>query len=279
MQESILSTGNTCSKIHIPCRLAFLFDGAAYFSALSDVLEQARESILIQGWDFDSRIYLRPGNGQPGASINLGSYLNSLVRRRRHLNVHILVWDFAMIFALEREELPFFGPGWRRHPRVHFHMDGNHPVGASHHSKIVVIDDSIAFVGGIDLAKGRWDTPDHRPQDPKRMEVNGAFFPPHHDVQVGVAGNIAAALGEMVRQRWQVTTGRRLLAPSLNVDHWPAVLAADLANVDVAISRTEPTFAGQKGTREIATLFQDAIAAARRWIYIENQYLSSAIVG
>jgi phosphatidylserine/phosphatidylglycerophosphate/cardiolipin synthase-like enzyme len=31
--------------------------------------------------------------------------------------------------------------------------------GASHHPKIVVIDDAIAFVGGLDLARGRWDTP------------------------------------------------------------------------------------------------------------------------
>ena len=279
MSEPILQEGRNCWKIANASRVKFLIDGAAYFSALADALEQARESILILGWDFDSRIHLRPEIGQPGASVNLGRYLNSLVARRRNLHVNILVWDFAMIFALDREELPFFGPGWHRHPRVHFHMDGNHPVGASHHSKIIVIDDAVAFVGGNDLAKGRWDTPDHRPQDPRRMDFNGAFLPPHHDVQVGVAGEIAAALAELVRNRWWLATGRRLRAPSIQADRWPASLAADLTDVDMAIARTEPEFGGKKATREIETLLQDAIGAARRWIYIENQYLSSALVG
>ena len=40
-----------------------------------------------------------------------------------------------------------------------------HPDGInfwSHHEKCVVIDQRIAFLGGIDLCYGRWDTPEHR---------------------------------------------------------------------------------------------------------------------
>lgn len=32
----------------------------------------------------------------------------------------------------------------------------------AHHEKLVVIDQQIAFVGGIDLAYGRWDDHRHR---------------------------------------------------------------------------------------------------------------------
>jgi phospholipase D1/2 len=32
----------------------------------------------------------------------------------------------------------------------------------SHHEKTVVIDQRIAFIGGIDLCWGRWDTDQHR---------------------------------------------------------------------------------------------------------------------
>ena len=279
MSDHILREGRNCWKIAKSSRVKFLIDGAAYFSTLADVFEQARESILIMGWDFDSRIQLKFAADQQSSATNLGSYLNSLAARRRHLHVHILIWDFAMIFALDRESLPFFGPFWRRHPRVHFHMNGNHPVGASHHSKIVVVDDAMAFVGGIDLAKGRWDTTEHRPQESRRVDYNGTFLPPHHDVQIAVDGQAAAALGDLVRQRWWRATGRRLRPPSTQADCWPVSLAPDIGNVNVAIARTEPEYAANKATREIETLFHDAIAAARRWIYIENQYLSCAAVG
>ena len=278
MSEQILREGRNCWKIANASRVKFLIDGAAYFAALADALEQAREAILIQGWDFDSRIHLRLGADVKHAGPNLGTYLNSLAARRPNLHVHILVWDFAMIFALEREELPFFSPGWRRHPRVHFHMDGDHPVGASHHAKIVVIDDAVAFAGGLDLAKGRWDTPKHLAQDFRRGHSNGTILRPHHDVQVAVSGKVAESLGNLVRQRWWSATGRRVRAPASSADRWPGTLQPDITDVNVAIARTEPQYAGHKGTREIEKLFQDGIAAAQRWIYIENQYLSSAAV-
>ena len=43
-------------------------------------------------------------------------------------------------------------------PRSHFRYDNTHPIGGSHHQKIVVIDDAVAFNGGIDLTCRRWDT-------------------------------------------------------------------------------------------------------------------------
>ncbi|HXG49979.1 MAG TPA: VTT domain-containing protein [candidate division Zixibacteria bacterium] len=276
----ILQPGKNCWKTARSSRLKFLIDGAAYFAFLADTLAQARESILLMGWDFDSRIRLKPRSGKPAeAAAELGAFLNSLAGRRRQLHVHILVWDFAMIFALDREPVPFFGTGWRRHPRVHYHQDGSHPVGASHHEKIVVVDDAVAFVGGLDLAKGRWDTPEHRPVEPGRAEFNGAPLPPHHDVQLAVEGEIAAALGELVRSRWLRATGERLRAPSPASNRWPPGETPDIQDIEIAIARTEPPYLGSRGTREIEQLHRDAIAAARRLIYIENQYLSSAAVG
>ena len=279
MPELILRENHNCWKIADASRAKFFVDGADYFSALADALDQAQESILILGWDFDSRIRLKYNGERLDAFPVLGDYLNSLAARRRKLHIHILIWDFAMIYALERETIPFFGPGWRRHPRVHFHMDGNHPVGASHHDKIVVIDDSVAFAGGLDLAKGRWDTPEHRAKDPRRADFNGAFLPPHHDAQIAVQGEAAAALGELVRKRWWSATGRLLRPPSGGGDRWPGTLTPDLTTVRVAISRTEPAYSNGKDVREIESLFRDAIAAAQHWIYIENQYLSSGAVG
>ncbi len=279
MSETILRESRNCWKITKGSRLKFLIDGSAYFSALADALPQARESILILGWDFDSRVRLKYDDDLSSPLPTLGDFLNLLTARRRTLHVHILVWDFAMIFALDRETIPFFGVDWRRHRRVHFHMDGNHPVGGSHHQKIVVIDDSIAFVGGNDLTRGRWDTPEHRPQEPRRTDFKGTLLPPHHDVQIAVEGDVAASLGDLVRERWWRATGRHLRAPSKRGDRWPAALTPDAIDVNVAIARTEPLYGTTKEVREIEALLCDAIRAARRWIYIENQYLSAASVG
>ncbi len=279
MATDILQVNRNCWKICNASRLKFLIDGAAYFSVLADAFDRARRSIFIVGWDFDSRIHLKYGEDERTETAVLAAVLNSLVARRRDLQVYILVWDFAMIFALDREMIPFFGPDWRRHSRIHFHMDGNHPVGASHHSKIVIIDDAVAFVGGLDLAKGRWDTPEHRPDDARRADFNGALLPPHHDIQLAVEGEIAAVLGEMARERWRRATRKQLRAPASDAVCWPDSLEPDLTDVNVAVARTEPQFAGAESIHEIEKLYQDAIAAARRWIYIENQYLSSAAVG
>ena len=278
--KPILRQGRNCWKIARSSRVKFLIDGAAYFSAVAEALEQARESILILGWDFDSRICLRPQADDPAvASEDLGALLNRIIAKRRKLHAHILIWDYAMIFALEREPVPFFGPGWRKSSRIHLRMDANHPIGASHHAKIVVIDDAIAFVGGLDLAKGRWDTPEHRPEDPRRVDFDGTYLPPHHDVQVAVDGEAAVALGELVRNRWRRATGQRLPAAETAKDAWPSSLIPDVTEIDVGIARTVPAYMANPEIREVETLFRDAIGAAQRLIYIENQYLSSAAVG
>src|SRR5262249_2866852 len=159
-------------------------------------------------------------------------------------------------------------------------MDSSHPLGASHHSKVVVIDDAVAFVGGIDLAKGRYDTPEHAAGFEWRRDFDGVDLPPHHDVQLMVDGAAARALGDYARGRWLRTTGERLEAPAARSDLWPESIRPDLTDVDVGIARTEPPYGGARaGVREIEALFKDAIAAARKTIYIENLYLTSAAVG
>jgi len=52
----------------------------------------------------------------------------------------------------------------------------------SHHEKIVVIDQKIGFLGGIDLSFGRWDTPQHPLVDlPAKTDVNRRVFFPGMD--------------------------------------------------------------------------------------------------
>lgn len=211
----------------------------------------------------------------------LGDFLNEVVSRTEGLEAHVLAWDFAMIYALEREPLPIFKLGLSTHKRLHFEMDGRHPVGASHHQKIVVVDDRIAFVGGIDLARFRWDTPEHEVGDPRRVDESGQRYRPFHDVQMAVSGEAAAVLGDLVRERWRRATDKRLDAPELKGEKevWPPNLVPDLTDAAVAVARTEPNYRDYPEVREVEALYCDAIDAARRFIYIENQYLTSKVVG
>lgn len=277
--KSILEPGRNCWRIERADRLAFLIDGAAYFRSLRDALKQAQESMLILSWDIDSRLCLaRDKDANDGWPAPLGEFLNELVCRRRKLCGHILSWDFAMIFALDREWLPIYKLHWKTHRRLHFHMDDCHPMGSSHHQKVVVIDDKIAFTGGLDLTMGRWDTPEHRPDDPRRIELASEPMRPHHDVQVAVSGNAARGLGDLARERWRCATGKRLRVPNRThgEDPWPDYLTPDMVDVDVAIARTVPEYDGIEEVRESERLYLDAIAAAEHSIYIENQYFTSA---
>ena len=80
----------------------------------------------------------------------------------------MLSWGFSVLYKLERELLPVRSFGWQEIVRLHFELDSRHPVGASHHQKIVVIDGALAFTGGIDLTKARWDTRAHAAGDSRR---------------------------------------------------------------------------------------------------------------
>lgn len=278
-KQRILTEGRNCWRITRAQRAAFLIDGAAYFAAFAAAAEQAQESIFIVGWDVDSRARLMPDTEQGALPAELGRFLNALVSRRRRLQVYILSWDFAMVFALEREPLPMLKLGWWTHRRVHFHLDGQHPVWASHHQKIVVVDDAIAFVGGMDLAIKRWDTPEHNADDRRRVDPSGQPYPPMHDVQMAVDGEAAAALGELVRERWRRATGRHIgTIHRPGSDPWPCFLSPDLQNVAVGIARTQPAYNGNPEIREVEVLYLDAIAAARRSIYIEAQYFTSTAI-
>jgi phospholipase D1/2 len=185
-----------------------------------------------------------------------------------------------MLYALEREWLPIYKLGWRTHRRLEFWMDGRHPIGASHHQKVVVIDDAVAFVGGLDLTRCRWDTPEHACNMPLRRDADGKPYPPFHDVQAMVDGDAARALGELVRTRWQRATGQQPVAVSdAAYDRWPSEVAPDLTAVDIAISRTEPAFEGRAGVHEVRQLHLDAVAAAQRHLFFENQYFTSGLIG
>ncbi len=277
--KGVLIEGRNCWRKRRSDGVAFLIDGGAYFRAVHSAISNARKRVYILGWDIDSRVALLRDSDTSVESSRLSLFLETVVAGNPELRVYVLAWDFAAIFALERELLPVFKFGWGTSDRIHLHMDDQHPLGSSHHQKIVVVDDTVAFVGGLDLTRGRWDTPEHRAEDLRRVDPDGRPYAPFHDVQMAVQGAAAMSLGDLFRRRWEQATGEALQPPDAReTDPWPAHLKPDVIDVDIAISRTQPVFDGRREVREIEVLYRDAISAAKRLIYIENQYFTSHAV-
>lgn len=272
----LLKPSHNCWTIARAERAGVIVDTADYFAAFAEACLNAKHQIVILGWDFDrcERLF-RDDEDRPYPDL-LGEFLVHLVKSRPALNVYLLSWDFNMIYAAERELLPAFRLRMQAPPRFHFRLDGKHPKGASHHQKVVVIDDRLAFVGGIDLSRWRWDTCEHKPNDPRRIDPNGKPYPPFHDMMFVVEGDAAARLGELARNRWHNVNRSRIKAvPEGDSSPWPESVTPSLSNVDVGIARTCPAYRGNPLIDEVKQLHLDLIASAQRFIYIENQYFTA----
>ena len=174
-EPKILRPGETCWRVETANRAAVLVDGAAYFGALRSSLLKATRSVFIIGWDIDSRVRVVGGSGacDDGAPEQLKALLTHMSNRRPDLSIHVLLWDYSVLYALDREPLPNLNLGWMTPPGIHVCLDDVLPLGSCHHQKIVVVDDAVAFCGGLDLAVGRWDTSEHRPRHPVRVDPAG----------------------------------------------------------------------------------------------------------
>ncbi len=56
----ILRPGETCWRRERANRLSVIIDAARYFAALRSAVRQARHSVMMIGWEFDTRISLDP---------------------------------------------------------------------------------------------------------------------------------------------------------------------------------------------------------------------------
>ncbi len=275
--SGILKPSRNVWRVEEAARVRLLVDAADYFEALRAAMRRAERSILIVGWDIDSRTRLvgPSGKADDGLPETFGDFLTALAREKPELQIKLLLWDYSVIYALERELLPAIPLRWNTPRNIDLCLDNEVPLGASHHQKIVVIDGCLAFSGGLDLTVRRWDTSAHDPGNEHRVDPADEPYKPFHDVQIMVDGAAASALGELVRTRWHRAACEELKpCAGSGGDLWPEDFEPHFTSAAVGIARTEPAVKGRPEIREVETLFPDTIAAAKRWIYIENQFLT-----
>ncbi|KAM9317142.1 phospholipase D1 [Gastrophryne carolinensis] len=136
-----------------------------YFSDVADAMEAAKEEIFITDWWLSPEIFLK----RPVVEGNRWR-LDCILKRKAQQGVKIFVMlykevELALGINSEYSKRTLL----RIHPNIKVMRHPDHMSSSvylwAHHEKIVVIDQSVAFVGGIDLAYGRWDDDEHRLTD------------------------------------------------------------------------------------------------------------------
>uniref|UniRef100_A0A146LLZ0 Phospholipase n=2 Tax=Lygus hesperus TaxID=30085 RepID=A0A146LLZ0_LYGHE len=159
-------------------KAAWFVDGRSYMSAVATALEQATQEIFIADWWLSPEIYMK----RPSLK---GDYwrLDVILKRKAALGVKVFVLLYKEVeMALginsyySKQQLVNGNSNIKvlRHPD---HAKAGVFLWA-HHEKMVVIDQSVAFVGGIDLCYGRWDDYKHRLTDlgsAVKQQESGSF--------------------------------------------------------------------------------------------------------
>jgi phosphatidylserine/phosphatidylglycerophosphate/cardiolipin synthase-like enzyme len=229
-----------------------LVDGAEALPAIAEAMRGARSHVHVAGWHVDPDFRLEPG-GPPLAEL-----LDSL-----GVDVRVLVWAGAPLplFRPSREQVRDAAARLRR-GRVRVALDSRERPLHCHHEKLVLVDDRVAFVGGIDLtdlAGRRFDTSEH----PARGDLGW------HDACVRIEGPAVADVGRHFTLRWREVAREPLAAPGT-----PA--AAGTTEVQVVRTVPERVYdALPRGEFSIVEAYLRALRSAERLIYLENQFLWS----
>jgi phosphatidylserine/phosphatidylglycerophosphate/cardiolipin synthase-like enzyme len=234
-----------------------LIDGADALRAMAVAIAEARSHVHITGWHGTPTFALT----RDDRPIILKELLAEVAAR---IPVRVLIWAGV--------PLPVMQP-WRAEVRklrdqliagnpIQCALDARERPMHCHHEKTIVIDDRLAFVGGIDLTNfhgDRWDTQEHRPR--------GAVG--WHDVAARIAGPAVQDVAENFAMRWRAITGEVLP---------PVATPPSAGDIELQVVRTVPDGMYPllpRGDFRILESYLRALRGAQRFIYLENQFLWS----
>ena len=235
-----------------------LVDGAEMLPRLAAELRRARSHVHVAGWYVSPWFRLEDG----GRRTPLLPLLAGLADR---VDVRVLVWAGSPLplFRPDRKDVDGVRHAFERGTGIRVGLDAKERPMHCHHEKLFVIDDRVAFVGGIDLTTlegDRFDVPGH----PARGRLGW------HDAAVVLRGPIVADVAEHFRLRWQEVAGERLP---------PAKRPRRAGSVELQFVRTVPENvydALPDGEFRILEAYGRALRSAERLVYLENQFLWSS---
>lgn len=256
-------------------QVTWLVDNAAACEALLSLVDDARESIWISqlAFDADCAAYVRVTDDDGDERIERTLLSALLEAAARGVQVCLLLNESLLLDTASplRAHLATLGA------TGHIHVRGISRFPQLLHAKLVIVDERHALMLGSPFVNGYWDDCAHRPVDARRpaRELAGR---PLHDLSFGVRGPAVHSLGAVLAELWNGASIGPDDEPLAMLDV-PAERAPEAGQVRVARTipgRTLPD--APDGHMEILPELLRGIRRARRFIYIEHQYLSSAAV-
>jgi phosphatidylserine/phosphatidylglycerophosphate/cardiolipin synthase-like enzyme len=260
-EHALDANGAGYSKAGAPPRpgndLEVLIDGATALPAMAEELAKAESHVHLSGWFLSPHLQLTRGDDP----VVLRNLLAELAER---IDVRILLWGGAPIrlFRPSRADVSLVHDELCTQTKVECEVDSCVGPLHCHHEKTIVIDDRVAFVGGIDLTLDAGD-----PYDSSQHVARGTVG--WHDAAARLRGPAVADVAEHFRLRWEAATDKPLP---------PVEVAPAVGDVEVQVVRTvrDGVFGKlPRGDYSLLEAYAAALRSAEKLIYLENQFLWS----
>lgn len=281
-------------------------NGEDYFWDVADAIKEAQREIFITDWWLYPKVYLKRELHPFDKKNRLDQIL--LDRAKAGVKIYILIWDESNLgINLASRWAKVYLEKLHKNVRVIRHPRFN--LSWSHHQKTVMVDQNVAFLGGIDLCPGRYDTDNYLLNDhdaklfPDDDYRNACAVPtggpsltsrkpikekldrskhcrmPWHDTAIRVEGSAARDVSFNFIQRWNhARTDNRN-----SIMRYPALAPTKEVLPDVSgtcqcqILRSVADWsAGQPVEDSIYKAHINLINTAQHYIYIQNQYFISS---
>ncbi|KAI9280408.1 hypothetical protein BY458DRAFT_500604 [Sporodiniella umbellata] len=297
-------------------KINFFIDAEDHFNAVGDAMLSAKSEIYIADWWLSPELYLR----RPPAK-NEEFRIDRLLKRKAEegVKIYIIVYkEMSVALTIHSAHTKIWLQGLHKNISVVRHPDhrsiDNNVLFWSHHEKMVIVDNRLAFIGGLDLCWGRYDTHAHRITDHPAEGHTAEIFPgqdysnprvkdfmnvadynltlvdrqitprmPWHDMTVGMVGPIARDVARHFIQRWNFLKAskgmhRNTIPFLMPKGEYVAARDESLFKGSCRVQLLRSSSQWSSGiTREhsIYNAYMECITKSKHFIYIENQFFIS----
>ncbi|KAJ7212251.1 phospholipase D [Mycena pura] len=305
------------APIRLNVAAQWLVDGRDYFWNLSRALLLARESIYIHDWWLSPELQMRRPNKERYR-------LDRLLERKAKEGVMIYVILYQEVSSRTTPTDSNYAKQrlTALHPNILVQRSPSHfQTGTfywAHHEKMCVIDQTIAFMGGLDLCFGRWDTPQHALIDDVEGTEQSEVWPgkdysnprisdfhtlnkpeedmydrtkvprmPWHDVSMQVVGQPARDLCRHFVQRWnsllRIKNHTRIMPfllppPEFKASELTEMQLTGTCEMQICRSAGSWSLGTKKTEHSIQNAYLKAIQLSEHFVYIENQFFITSTV-
>ncbi|KAI7866085.1 hypothetical protein BDF14DRAFT_1818672 [Spinellus fusiger] len=301
------------APIRANVKAKWFVDGNDYFEAVAEAILAAKSTIYIEDWWLSPELFLK----RP-PSENEEFRIDRLLKRKAEegVMIYIVIYkNLSVALPLNSQHTMHWLQSIHPNVIVQRHASIKSRLWA-HHEKILVVDYRLAFIGGLDLCFGRYDTPEHPLSDYSAMDdsfspvfpgqdysnprikyfknviqyntelINKRSTPrmPWHDIHVAMVGPPARDIARHFIQRWNYIKSMRAKdrndVPFL-VPKGEYVTSKDedkfRGTCRVQIVRSSASWSqGIPREYSIYSAYMENISKAKHFIYIENQFFITA---